>query len=571
MGYTARTYQAAIADFRAARQRAALQEIMARLTGQSVGLLSYEEVARKLKTSGSVHRGRQDVPLDGIVGSVGRYTDFTRSFLPRHDSDQDRWARVMALAADAGSAGLPPIEVYKIGEAYFVLDGHHRVSIARQMGATHIEAYVVEVQTRVPLSPDVQPDELILKAEYADFLEGTRVDAIRPTADLSVSAPGQYQKLMGLLELHRQWLEQERRQVVPVAEAVADWYDSAYYPAVEVIRDRGLLREFPGRTETDIYLWIMEHRTALEEELGWQVKPEVAAKDFAARPDERNPVARALDAVLAGGPAPGRWREEKLAARYSDRLFADILVPVSGEAVGWYALEQALVVARREAAHLHGLHIVPSEEQKEGEAAQAVRAEFNRRCEAAGLPGSLAIEAGEVASTICRRAGMMDLIVLNLAYPPPAQTLARLGSGWRAMIRRCAPPLLITPRVSSPLDRVLLAYDGSAKAREALFVAAYLAEQWKTSLVVLTVEEAGRMTSATLDYPRDYLEFHEVRAEFVEASGPVVETILKTTAGHDSQLIIMGGYGASLALEVVLGASVDDVLRETRWPMLICR
>src|SRR3989304_9596836 len=123
MGYTARTYQAAVRDFPAARQRAALQEIMARLTGQSVGLLSYEEVARKLKTSGSVHRGRQDVPLDGIVGSVGRYTDFTRSFLPRHDSDQDRWARGRGLAAVDGSAGVPPLEGYKIGEAYFVLDG----------------------------------------------------------------------------------------------------------------------------------------------------------------------------------------------------------------------------------------------------------------------------------------------------------------------------------------------------------------------------------------------------------------------------------------------------------------
>ena len=94
------------------------------------------------------------VPLDSIVGSVGRYEDFTRDFLPRRDSDKERWARVEFLANE--STGLPPVELFQIGDAYFVNDGNHRVSVARQSGHTHIEAYVTDVHTRVPLSPGIQ-------------------------------------------------------------------------------------------------------------------------------------------------------------------------------------------------------------------------------------------------------------------------------------------------------------------------------------------------------------------------------------------------------------------------------
>jgi hypothetical protein len=90
----------AVQAFKAARRRAALEEIMAHLTGKSVELLSYEDVRQKLRASGSTPRGVREIPLDAIVGSVGRYTDFTRSFLPRQDSDQDRWARVQAAAPD---------------------------------------------------------------------------------------------------------------------------------------------------------------------------------------------------------------------------------------------------------------------------------------------------------------------------------------------------------------------------------------------------------------------------------------------------------------------------------------
>jgi nucleotide-binding universal stress UspA family protein len=568
-------FRTALEDFHRARQQAALQETMARLRGKSTELLSYDEVSRKLRATSSAEKGLREIPLDAIVGSVGRYTDFTRTFLPRHVGDQQRWARVKA-AVEGNTTGLPPIEVYQIGDAYFVLDGHHRVSVARQLGQTHIEAYVTEVQTKIPLSPDVQPDELILKAEYADFLERTHLDQLRPEAELSVSVPGQYAKLENHIEVHRYFMEVEQGREVPYAEAVQDWYDKAYLPVVQSFREKGLLRDFPGRTETDLYLWVSEHQLALQEELGWQIRPEVAASDLAAQTSSRTGGVgqRVLSAIwpktLEAGPAPGQWRQEKITARYTDRLFADILVPLSGEVVGWHALDQAIVVARREDSHLHGLHVVPNEAQKQGEETQAVRAEFNRRCEAAGVPGSLALEMGDVALRICERALLTDLVILNLAHPPPSQPMGRLSSGFRTIIQRCARPILAVPGVSTPMQRALLAYDGSPKSREALFVATYLADLWKIELVVVTVVEPGQ-PDETPAYAREYLDFHELQAEFVSESGPAAQTILKSAAEHNCDLMIMGGYGASPVVEVVLGSSVDEVLRQAHLPMLICR
>jgi nucleotide-binding universal stress UspA family protein len=556
-----------------------MEQIMARLTGRSVDLLSYEEVRQKLRARESARWELKDVPLNGIVGSVGRYADFTRSFLPRQDSDEDRWAKVMV--AQTGLGGLPPIKVYQIGDAYFVLDGNHRVSVARELGAPSIQAYVTEVRTKVPLSPDTQPDDLILKAEYSDFLERTHLNELRPEADLGVSVPGQYEILEEHIEVHRYFMGLEQQREIPYEEAVTHFYDEVYLPIVQVIRQRGILRDFPGRTETDLYLWISEHRAELGQELGWEIRTEEAAADLAAQfsPRPQRLVARVserlLDAVmpdeLQAGPPPGEWRAERLAARRDDRLFADILVAVNGEESGWHALEQALEVARREEARLHGLHVLPSEEQMENKEAQAVQAEFNRRCEAAGIPGELAVVTGKVARKICERGRWTDLVVLSLSYPPAPQPMAKLGSGLSTLLRRCPRPVLAVPGSASRLSRVLLAYDGSSKADEALFVATYLAGQWQIPLVVVTVIEMGRTTSETLARAQSYLETHGVQAVFVKESGPVAEAILKTADEHQSDLIIMGGYGHSPVLEVVLGSAVDQVLRASQRPMLICR
>ncbi len=548
-------YRSALEDFRSARQRAALEEILARLRGRSNELLSYEEVARKLRLGARADRGVQQIPVAAIVGSVGRYSDFTRSFLPRESTDERRWASVKAATQETG---MPPIEVYKVGEVYFVLDGNHRVSIARQEKMETIDAHVIEIRTPVPLTPDIQPDDLIIKAEYAEFLEQTRAAELLPGVDLSLTAPGQYARLKEHIDVHRYFMGLDLQRDVSADEAVLDWYETVYLPIVEAIRTHGLLRWFPGRTETDLYLWVSEHRHELQQQLGWQISPAAAVADLAVRENRRAGEAQ---------NQPGAWRLAKTVERYTGRLFADLLVPLSGSDDSWRALDQAIQVAQREGAALHGLHVLGR--QATAAAAEAIRARFEQTCAAAGLTGTFLLERGSVAARICERALLADLVVLAVDHPPEAG-LTGLGSGLRTVIRRCARPLLAVPHEASPLDRALLAFDGSSQAREALFVAAYLAEVWKTALTVAAVSGRKRLPASVLDYPRAYLELHEVQAEFSYLEGPVdrLHTLMHE---RDLNLLLMGGYGVSALEELLIGSAVNVLLRRQHWPIFICR
>lgn len=567
----------AVQDFKEARRRAALEEIMARLTGKSAELLSYEDVRQKLRATGSTLRGVREIPLDAIVGSVGRCSDFTRSFLPRQDSDLGRWAGVESAAPDPAS--LPAIDVYQVGEAYFVLDGNHRVSVARQKGMKYISAYVIEVHTRVPLSPDAQPDDLIIKAEATVFLESTRLDEVCSGAGLMlVSVPGQYARLENHIEVFRYFAEEELGHELPFEEAACRWYHEAYQPVAEVIREQGILRDFPGRTEADLFLWLSDHRVAIRNELGLDLKPASAATElverFSPKPERvaarwgRKLIEAMTPNTLSAGPPPGQWRTGQVAARHDCCLFADVLAAINGEESGWQALDVALWIAGRENGVVHGFHAAPSEAHLNSAKVQTVQAEFDRRCRQVQVSGHLSLDVGEVARSIYERSWWVDLIVLSLSYPPAPQPMARLASGFRTILRNCARPVLAVPGPASMPSRALLAYDGSPRADEALFVAAYLAGQWEVSLTVVTVED-GRAKTEALARAQDYLEAHDVRATYEIKSGPAAEAILR--AADECDWIIMGSYGPNPLVEMVKGSAVNAVLRTSKKPMLICR
>jgi nucleotide-binding universal stress UspA family protein len=569
----------AVSDFRDARQRAALQRVLSRLTGQRTHLLSFDEVRETLRGTSTLPRGLQEIPLDAIVGSVGRYSDFTRSFLPLVDSQAERWARVKAMAE--GQTGLPPIEVYKIGDAYFVRDGHHRVSVARDIGARSIEANVTEVEVKIPLSPDDSPRELILKAEYASFLERTRLDVIRPDADLRLTEAGKYPLLEEHIAVHRYFMGVDQHRDVPYEEAVAHWFDTVYRPIVDVIHDQGLLRDFPGRTESDLYLWVIQHRAELESSLGWTVDPDEAAAHLAA---ERSPRAgkvaerlgeKLLSSVipdeLNAGPPPGDWRKKREKRSTADRLFRELLVPLRHDTLGWEALNQAIEVARHESGKIRGLHLVAHPDEADSHQIRSLQADFKRRCHDAGVEGDLAIDVGPAARKICERAAWTDLIVVSLAHPPAPQGVARLASGFRGLIRRCPGPVLAVPRTAGPIDTVLLAYDGSPKAREALYVATYMGGVWDADLRIVAVDDKGQDTGGALDDAQSYLASYGVEATSEMVEGDAADRILDVAERHGSNLIVMGGYGANPMVEVVLGSVVDEVLRRSAVPVLLCR
>jgi hypothetical protein len=536
-------------DFHQAHQQAAMERVMASLTGRPADLLSFQEVYEKLKATVGPDKGLHEIPLDAIVGSVGRYHDFSRTFLPRRVSDEGRWVNVRTAVGERAIDALPPIKVYKIGEAYFVQDGHHRISIARQTGQITIHAYVTEVHTRAPLTAGVDLEELIVKSEYAAFLEYTQLDRLRPGANLTLTIPGGYSRFEAHIEAHRFIAEMAQNREIDWLTAVTNWYDDAYLPVLGTIREQEMLRDFPGRTEADLYLWISDHQLALKRELGWHIRPEVAAANLprtrAGAPAGNRRVNRLLTvargrigALLAyrQRPSISRWHHEKLLTRYSACLFADLLAPLDGSDSAWMAFEQAILIAQQECATLHGLLIGANAAGHEHTA--ALQAHFDCRCREAGIDGHLVVDNRAPVAAVQARAGLVDLVVLARYFGDVARDTLQAGATCRAVARRGVRPLFIAAGKPSPLERPLLALDNSAGAREALFTATYLAELWQRPLHVVTPEARSRSEEQAAIYAHRYLQMHEVEATFSIIGRSPAEMLVERAAAQGNDLII---------------------------------
>ena len=572
-------YRIALDDFKRARRKAALQEIISRLTGHSDALLSFEEAHQRLKASGEEEHGLESISLDAIIGSVGRYTEFNRKFLPRTNAVRNRWAKVKSGLRDLDD--MPPIQVYQMGAAYFVLDGNHRVSIARQRGLTHLQAYVTKIHTKVKLTPETDFFDIVLKGEYTDFLAKTHLDESCPQVDLSITAPGNYTILEKHIDLHRQMISEKNGAHISVPDAAYRWCQDVYLPVINIIRSRDILRDFPRQTETDLYVWISQHQEMLKNSLGWSIDTDAAANDLVDRRGKglKRILTRGLYRIramltpdmLEPGPQTGAWRKRQLSTNKTENIFARILVPLSGEEQSWQALDQAIRVGRREKSHLLGLHIIPNEDERENAAVKAMADQFKARCLDAGLSGEFAVEVGGIASTITERACWSDLVVLHMAHPPQAKIASRMSSGFRSLIQRSPRPVMTAHPGSQKFERCLVAYDGSQKANEALYMGAYFAGRWGASLVILAVTENSRKPTWTAFRAKRYLDTQNIAARFIQKRGKVTESILETVDEEKIDLIIMGGYSRNPVAEVILGSSVDEVLRSARLPVFICR
>lgn len=250
--------------FNDARRSVFLRDLAAHVQRQPNTLLPYHEISRRTAPESESYRGVQTIPLNKIVGSVNRFEDFDRGFLPRNSRTRSRWQRI-DRAWHRGIA-LPAIEVIQIGDIYFVKDGNHRVSVARQHGQEYIEAEVTEEHLRPPFSASMSTPELLLQAEYANFLYRTNLHRLRPEHDIRPRGLGDYDALWDHIEAHRRWLEEELEgRPVPVEEAVCRWYDNVYSPLVRIMREHDVRQAWPGRTEAELYLWAMSRRDELYE------------------------------------------------------------------------------------------------------------------------------------------------------------------------------------------------------------------------------------------------------------------------------------------------------------------
>ena len=268
-------------DFSRARRRAFLRRIGAYLRRDpgSNQLLSFDEVKGVLGTVSQVYLGMREVPVSQIVGSVGRHRDFDRAFLPSKPDLGTRWRRIDEIM-DRGEE-LPPVSLYKIGDVYFVQDGNHRVSVARQRGVEMIDAEVIELRSRVPLDSALTARDLLHKLEHRHLLERLPFDRVLPEIKVQFSDVSDYRKLATYVEAHGFRLSQLWRRYVSPEEVLRDWYEYGYRPIAEMIREERILDAFPGRTELDLYLWIVYHRERLAlEARDEKVSPQAAKDDL---------------------------------------------------------------------------------------------------------------------------------------------------------------------------------------------------------------------------------------------------------------------------------------------------
>lgn len=276
-------------DFNAARFRAFRRAVRSVLTHRGHRLISMDRVLDAARQEGRADRGVSEIPLDQIVGSAGeaKTREFDAAFLPTSRRLRHRWARVYAAMAEG--ADVPPIDVYRVGDSYYVIDGHHRVSVARSLGRDTIEAHVTEVRTRAPLGPDVDAAELLRAAEYAEFLEATQLDRLRPEARLECSRLGRYDEILTHILGHRYFLGLEGHEAT-LPEAAASWYDTVYQPIAAVIREHQVLDRLPGWTEADLYVEITRRWLRMSE-AGGESGPHQAVHSFLEEmPRRRRPI-----------------------------------------------------------------------------------------------------------------------------------------------------------------------------------------------------------------------------------------------------------------------------------------
>ncbi|MCA9996602.1 MAG: universal stress protein, partial [Anaerolineales bacterium] len=331
---------------------------------------------------------------------------------------------------------------------------------------------------------------------------------------------------------------------------------------------------------------------------GWEVDTKTAVADLAAQEEQRKQgtLARMGDSLryaltpeeLEDGPAPGQWRkmrwreddwqkmrwyQNRRQWQRWDRLFADYLVPIFGDPSDWDVVDLAVKLAQREKDRLIGVYVVESKLAIQSDEAQQVKTEFLRRCQEGGVYAEFVFEVDDIrVNGILRQAAWADVVIVSLTRPPGVDPLSRLGSRINRLLQRCPRPVMVIPEgARSSLSRMLLCYDGSAKSDEALFVAAYLWLRWPCSLTVVTVVTENTPPE-TLDEARAYLEERGVdRVEYVLKQKPIAEAVLETAVAYDSNLLIMGGFGFGPVKHIMLGSTVDHLLREFKKPMLICR
>ena len=267
-------------DFTRARGKAVLSQIQNFLDTDRDRLLSLNDVMDILKPKNQIYMGSQVVPIKLIIGSEGRYRDFNKYFLPKREHMRHRWQRV--YEAHIKDIILPPIHLYEIGGVYFVRDGNHRVSVAKMQNVEFIDAEVIRLTTEINIKPSMTEEELtkaLIEYEKKIFYNETNFGSLTDDWDMNFSSPGRYDVIYNHILVHKYYMNEDTEEEIPLSNAIVSWYKNVYNPVITIIKEQWLLINFKGRTEADLYVWIIKHWDFLKKKYG-TYSLSSAARDF---------------------------------------------------------------------------------------------------------------------------------------------------------------------------------------------------------------------------------------------------------------------------------------------------
>ena len=201
------------------------------------------------------YEGYRLVPLAKIVGTVGRCNTMDLDYQPvaRTSRGQKyRYRRIKELVEK--QATLPPVELYRLGNEYYVVDGHHRVRASKETGKIDIDAYVTE------FLPEGEGETERLMRERHDFEIHSRLTSI------GLSQVGQYPRLLEQIREHHVLMNAEAGQEgkpkleTSLEDAARHWQRTVFKPVVRMIEERGLHEHVSGATPDDLYLWAWDRK-----------------------------------------------------------------------------------------------------------------------------------------------------------------------------------------------------------------------------------------------------------------------------------------------------------------------
>lgn len=269
-------------DFAKARNKAFFNEIQHLLSPEEASLISLNDVKQLIRPINETYLGMKVIPIDKIIGSEGRYKDFDNNFFPKSSHLRHRWEHVDEAAIK--SITLPPIKVYEIDGLYFVRDGNHRVSVAKARGTEFIDAEVVTLQSEIKLKKPNNMNDIvkqIINYEKRLFYAETNFGDITDFWCLDFSRAGRYDVIYNHILTHKYFLNQQQEDEVSMEDAILSWFTKVYVPIISTIQKKKILKKFPKRTYSDLYVWIVRYWDDLKHKFGNNEIPiDMAVEDF---------------------------------------------------------------------------------------------------------------------------------------------------------------------------------------------------------------------------------------------------------------------------------------------------